>query len=63
MKDKDGASGGDIVGLLTEENGSKGVTQVKKRGKREMKRRIKKTAKQERCAYIKSRKVLLTVFF
>ena len=32
MKDKDGASGGDIVGLLTEENGSKGVTQEKKRG-------------------------------
>lgn len=27
-----------------------------------MKRRIKKTAKQERCAYIKNRKVLLTVY-
>lgn len=35
MKGKDGASGGDIVGLLTEENGSKAVIQgwEKKEGK------------------------------
>lgn len=34
----------------------------KKVGGKEMKMRVKKTMKQERCVYIQSRKVLLTIY-
>lgn len=34
----------------------------KKVGGKEMKMRVKKTTEQERCVYIRSRKVLLTIY-
>lgn len=63
MKDKDGASEGDIVGLLTEENGSKAVIQgEKKREKRDEEENKEDSKTRKMCLYQEQKSVVNSLF-